>query len=411
MMFWIVSSALAVLAAVPLLRALAASRSAARARADYDIAVYRQQLDDMESDLERGVITPEAAERTRTEIARRILDADRRRSAQASGRAPTWATAAAAAATALTVVGGSAAVYLWQGAPGYGDLPREARLAAAEARKATRPDQAQAETDAAPYMQARPANPEHEALVQRLREAVAERGGDVQGLSLLAQNEAALGNYRAAHEAQARLIELRGANASAEDFATYAEMLIMAAGGYVSPEAEGALGKALARAPANGTARYYLGLMHAQNDRPDRTFAIWQPLLENSEAGAPWVPAIRGQIADIAARAGERYDVPDLGPSGEAASGPDADALAAAEAMDPEARAEMVRGMVEGLADRLATQGGSSAEWARLIAALGVLGETDRARAIWQESRVAFEGDDQALAELRAAADRAGLVN
>ena len=37
--------------------------------------------------------------------------------------------------------------------------------------------------------------------------------------------------------------------------------------------------------------------------------------------------------------------------------------------------------MVEGLAERLASEGGSAEEWARLIFALAQLGDADRARA------------------------------
>ena len=71
----------------------------------------------------------------------------------------------------------------------------------------------------------------------------------------------------------------------------------------------------------------------------------------------------------------------------------------------------MIRGMVEGLALRLAEDGGPPEDWARLIGALGVLGETARARAIWDEARQAFADSPQALAAIRAAAERAGVAN
>ena len=55
-------------------------------------------------------------------------------------------------------------------------------------------------------------------------------------------------------------------------------------------------------------------------------------------------------------------------------------------------------------------EGGSPAEWARLISSLGVLGETDRARAIYGNAQQAFAGDDAALSEIDAAARRAGVM-
>ena len=148
--------------------------------------------------------------------------------------------------------------------------------------------------------------------------------------------------------------------------------------------------------------------MRAQVGRPDRTFSLWAPLLDRSLPGDPWVAPLRAQLMQVASEAGEdNYALPD---AADTAPGPDADAVAAAAAMTPEQRQEMVRGMVAGLSDRLATQGGSAGEWARLIRAYGVLGETDRARAIWAEAQQLF-GDRAADIEvLRAAAAQAGVA-
>ena len=60
----------------------------------------------------------------------------------------------------------------------------------------------------------------------------------------------------------------------------------------------------------------------------------------------------------------------------------------------------MIRGMVEGLAGRLADEGGPAEDWARLIASLGVLGETERAAAILAEARDAFAASAADLALL-----------
>ena len=67
-------------------------------------------------------------------------------------------------------------------------------------------------------------------------------------------------------------------------------------------------------------------------------------------------------------------------------------------------------GMVERLGNRLATEGGSPQEWAQLLGALGVLGETDRAREIWTEAQGVFEGNAEALAVVRGGAERAGVA-
>ena len=118
------------------------------------------------------------------------------------------------------------------------------------------------------------------------------------------------------------------------------------------------------------------------------------------------MPIIRSRIEEVAWRAGVEYELPPLaeGP------GPSAEDIEAAQEMTAEDREEMIRGMVAGLSDRLATEGGTAEEWARLIGAYGVLGETDQARVIWVEAQEVFAGREAELQTLRAAADRAGVL-
>ncbi len=70
----------------------------------------------------------------------------------------------------------------------------------------------------------------------------------------------------------------------------------------------------------------------------------------------------------------------------------------------------MIEGMVEGLAERLANEGGTPAEWAQLIMALGQLGQTDRAAAIWGEAQQVFAANPQAMDTIRQAAERIGIT-
>ncbi len=409
MVFWVLIIGLAAAVAALLALVLLRRHRVLQARAEYDIAVYREQLAAVDRDVARGVIGTDAAERTRTEIARRILDADRRRSVEITTGAPRGLTVAMAAGVAVVLLGGSVAMYQRLGAPGYGDLPLQARLAATEERRADRPRQAEAEEQAAAF---RPETPQpsddYLQLVERLRATVAGRPDDPRGLGLLARNEAALGNFKAAYDVQRRLIDVLGAQAHADDYADLADMMVLAAGGYVSPEAEAVLEQVLMRDPQNGPARYYVGLMQSQNGRPDLAFEVWRTLLEQSSPEAPWVPAIRAQIEETAARAGQRYELP---PADGMLRGPSAADIAASQDMSPEDRMDMIRSMVAGLSDRLANQGGTAAEWARLIGALGVLGDTDSARAIFAEAQDVFSDDPRGLSEVTEAARGAGLVN
>ncbi|MFD2813380.1 tetratricopeptide repeat protein [Paracoccus aerius] len=199
-------------------------------------------------------------------------------------------------------------LYLREGQPGRGDLPIAQRIAQSEQAYASRPSQAEAEARApAPAPAEIP--DDFAALIQQLREAVARNPDDPQGLALLAQNELRVGNPAAAREAQQRLVDLRG-EAPPEDLVRLSALMVEAAGGLITREAEEVLARALGKDPSNPQARYMLGLLQLQNDRPDRAFPIWRRLLEEGPEDAPWIPPIRNAISDLAWLAGQPDYVP-----------------------------------------------------------------------------------------------------
>ncbi|MDT0684687.1 c-type cytochrome biogenesis protein CcmI [Roseicyclus sp. F158] len=403
-MFWLAALALAVVTALWITRPLLVRPADAQAPEAPDIEIYRQQLAALDRDVARGTIAPDEADRMRPEIERRLLDADRRaRPAPEAG--PRRAGRIAAGVTGLVLLAGGAASYLALGAPGYADLPLATRIADAERARASRPSQEELEAVSPANDVEREIPEDYAELMVRLRSALEQRPNDVEGLTLLARNEARTGDFAAAADAQGRLIEAKGEDATADDYSDLADLLALAAGGVISPEAERAAREALALDPRNGPARYYLGVMHAQTGRPDITLSLWDALLRQGPEDAPWIPAIRGQIDQVAARAGANYTAPTPPQS---LPGPGAADLDAAADLSAEERDRMVRGMVDGLAGRLAADGGTPEEWARLIRALGVLGETERAAAIWTEAQGTFPASD--IGPIRAAAEDAGVA-
>ena len=413
-MFWIFCTVLVLCVAAaifaPIWRARQSGTAAAMPAAAYDLQVYRDQLREVERDLERGVIAPEDADRLRTEIGRKVLDADRR---QGAAVPPSRGGAGAGAALVLlALLAGAVALYLREGAPGAPDLPIASRIAMAERAYDTRPSQDQAEAQTTAPADLPDPDPEYMALVEQLRAAVARNPDDPQGLTLLATSEMRLGNITAAREAQQRLVAARGDAASAEEVMRLAALMIEAAGGIITPEAEQVLARSLGKDPNQPQARYLLGLLQLQNGRPDRAFPIWRRLIEEGPADAPWIAPIRNGIQDLAWLAGQPDYVPPEPSTPEMPSlpGPDAGMLDAAEDMSPEQRQEMIGGMVARLEARLADQGGTPEEWARLISSLGVLGQTDHARDIWTEAQTRFAASPEALQTVRAAAQAAGLV-
>ncbi|WP_282028863.1 c-type cytochrome biogenesis protein CcmI [Paracoccus marcusii] len=407
-MFWILAAALTAITALAILSPLRRGRGGAAPAAAYDLRVYRDQLAEVERDLDRGVIGPDDAQRLRAEIGRKVLDADRRAALSApatrGGRA-LWPAVALAA-----MLAGAVALYLREGVPGAPDMPLAERFAAADAAYRDRPTQAEAEAaaPARPAPDLSQADPEYLAMIDQLRDAVGRNPDDQQGLALLASNEMRLGNLAAARAAQQRLVDLRGDQADAVQLMQLATLMVDAAGGVVTPEAEAVLRRALTLDPTQPQARYLQGVLLIQNGRPDRAFPLWRSLLDEGPEGAPWIAPIRAAIQDLAWLAGDdEYRAP--APPAADLPGPDADALAAAEDLSPEDRARMIQDMVDRLQQRLATEGGSPEEWARLIAALAMLDQRDQATAILTEARQRFGSAPDALAPIERAATEAGL--
>ncbi|EEE36341.1 cytochrome c-type biogenesis protein CycH [Rhodobacteraceae bacterium KLH11] len=408
MSFWVLIFLIALLIAIFLGVTMLRGRRDDAPMAAYDLNVYREQLAGVDRDLARGVIAEADAERVRTEISRRILAAD----AQMQGEAGTAGPSRMVSLTALllisaVLIGGGLAMYRQMGAVGFPDMPLSARLEMAENLRHNRPGQIEAEGMAAP-IEAPRLEESYAALLNQLRDTVAERPDDLQGHMLLAQHETNTGNFKAGYEAQSRVIALSGDAAPAQAYSDLAEMMILAAGGYVSPEAEAALQQALERDPKLGPARYYWGQMLAQTGRPDMAYRIWFDTLRDAPAGAPWAEAIRAQMDELAFRAGV-FNAPDL-PAAPAVPGPSQDDVNAAAELSPEERQEMIRGMVGQLSDRLASEGGAPEEWARLIAALGVLGEAQQAINIRDEAMAVFADNPAALEMIDAAALQAGIA-
>ena len=121
---------------LPLLLALAACMALAlvlvpmvRARAqephrgNFDQAVYRDQLRELDRDVARGVLNDAEAASARLEIQRRLLAAG----AIPDHVARVGGSPIAAVAIALVIAAGSGGMYLWLGAPTVPDMPITSR--------------------------------------------------------------------------------------------------------------------------------------------------------------------------------------------------------------------------------------------------------------------------------------------
>ncbi len=397
MIFWLICVVLTLgvagILAAPMLR------TAQTETVNPDIAVYKAQLTEIARDLDRGILPEAEAERARTEIARRLLAASKETTTatQPAGASPQMTGCIAIAICAVTF-----ATYAHLGAPGYDDLPLKTRIATSDEMRENRPSQAALEALAPPRAPVEAPQDFMDAMEQ-LRTIAPMRPDDPEAWSRLAYYEGELRNFAAAAAAQTHLLEIHGAEATIDEMRLLVDFQVAAANGFVSPEAEATIRIILDRDPQNIGARYYLGSLYNMTDRPDFAYQLWRDFAENGDPNSFYVGSARAQIEDAAYRAGIDYSLPEL-------RGPSAADIANAANMSAEDRAAMINGMVAGLAERLASEGGPASDWARLIAAYGALGDTDNARMIWVEAQEVFGPNADAMATLRDAAQTAGLL-
>ena len=370
--------------------------------ASKDLLIYKDQLVEVEKDLEKGVLSKSESDAARIEVSRRILLADKRSKLEKQTvNNPQYPSKIITLIISILILAGSLSIYAFLGNPRLPDMPLQARLAEIKENRSQRISQEEAELLVPDEIIEAPSD--YLALVSKLRIAMKERPNDIQGLRLLALHEFRLGKYRSARKAHLKIIDVLGETATAKDLIDFAEVMIVATNGYVSPEAEFILRRGLEMKPNDGRARYYSGLSMAQSGRPDVTLRLWENLLNEGPDDAPWIPLIKEQIVDVARLVGVNLAQDQL-------PGPTSEQINSAETMSDVDRKEMIQGMVSSLSNRLANEGGTVNEWARLIRALGVLGETANASKIWIEAQTIFERNSSDIEILREAA-RAAKVS
>lgn len=375
-MVWIAFALMTGAVALALVWPLSARRPA-RGAGEADLAFYRGQLAEVEDDVARGLVTPGDVEATRAEIGRRLLTSaeggpgrDGPSRGSFRGRRIVALLAAVVAMPAVAL-----GVYLRVGAPDQPDMPIASRSAGTGLNLA----------EALPKIEAH----------------LAADPNDGRGFALVAPLYARLGRYDDAVKAYAAAIRLQGD--TAERRATLAQARMAAADGVVTADARADLDRALAQDPKLPQARFFLAVAAEQDGDKDRARGLWRALAADSPADAPWREAVRQHLAALSsAPAASATDSPtEMMPTGPAAAG--------IAALPPEQRVTAIRGMVDGLATRLAQNGRDPEGWLRLIRAYTVLGESEKAKAAVADARKGLDGDGGALGRVDDLAKRLGL--
>jgi cytochrome c-type biogenesis protein CcmH len=197
---------------------------------------------------------------------------------------------------------------------------------------------------------------------------------------------------------------------NAEYLSAQGEATVLAADGQVTPAAEAAFRKAVAADSGDPRARYYLAVAKDQRGDHDGAMDDWIALLKSAPPGAPWAPQVREFVEKIAAE--RKVDLAGRLPPAPVAAGPRGptqDQVAAAATMSEADRAQMIQGMVNGLAARLKENPRDRAGWEQLMRARMVLGQSGEASAAYRDASRAFAGSPGDQQALKAAAAQLGV--
>ena len=318
-----------------------------------DVAVYRDQLDEIQRDRSAGLIGEAEAEAARVEVSRRLIAAaDAAESEKpALETSSLWRRRATAIAGLVLLPVGAVALYLTLGSP---DLPG-ASLASRE----------QTPSEAGKV----------ENMIAQVEDHLARNPKDGRAWEVLAPVYMRLGRFNDAVRAWSNAIALNGSNAERES--EYGQALVAAANGVVTADAKASFERSLALDAQDVLARFYMGMAADQDGRRADADKIWGDLLAKAPPGAPWIEFVRHAMERKATGSATASATP--GGSGT----PPAD--------------HDVNAMVERLANRLKKDGSDAQGWVQLVRSYRALGQFDKAQAAVADARRALAGDADGL--------------
>nr|WP_294550510.1 c-type cytochrome biogenesis protein CcmI [uncultured Rhodopila sp.] len=331
-------------------------------RSDFDCAVYRDQLRELDRDVARGLISPANEAASRLEIQRRLLAAgcapDAPEEQPRPGRSPV-----AALTVALFVAGGALGLYYYLGAAGTPDVVF-----------VPRPPLAGATPGSAPV----PRYADLQRAASRLAEKLEADPSNADRWVQLARTSASLRRWDSAADAYRHAVSL---GLSGPDIQVgFGEMLVMQADGIVTPAAQDAFAATLKDDPKNEVARYYVARAAVQAGHPRDAIRQMQALLADIPEDSAMRDPIGRQIEQAAKAAG--LPMPEL-----ARGTPSVPPGSVAKEANPDSAT------AEQQAARLAEAPDDAEGWMRLGRAYAALHERDKAADAYDRAIALVPGD------------------
>ncbi len=329
---------------------------------DFETAIYRDQLQELERDKARGIIGGVEADAARNEISRRLLNVG-------SAQKPAARSASPMAKLAVLLVPLIAIpLYAKFGNPAAPDVPLQARLKDAIV------------------------NQDMAALMAEVETRLASHPDDIKGWQVLAPIYKRDKRWVDAAQAYGNILRL--APATADNISDYAEMMVFANEGMVTSDAEKAFAEALKADPKNPRGRFFAALALKQEGKSDAARKLFESFLADSPADAPWRAMVQNELVDVKAA-----KAPALSN----------EQIAAVQALPSADQATMIKGMIEGLETRLGTDSRDLQGWQRLIRARMVSGDGAKAKASLQLALGIFRDEPASIASLNGLAKELGI--
>ena len=350
-MFWLLAIVVTAVACAALYYAARGRVVNATAGAvdDATTAHFRLQLREIESDIVSGRLNETEGQAARAEMARELV----RLKTEAKGRDSMTARQPVLLLALLATAGLAFGAYAYLGSPNLPSAPLSSRSAS---------------------------DMTLEQAVARIEEQLTRTPDDLRGWAAIGPAYMQLGRFADAERAFRRIIELDGPSADRE--ADLAEAVMMRQGGSAEGEPLRLFESAMERDPRHMRSLFYLAGEATRVGEFQAAIAQWTALIGMADGNEPWLDTARAGLA------------------------------AAQEGLDSGAGMPTqvdIEGMVEGLSSRLTAEGGSIAEWTRLVRSRLVLGQTELAQAAYDAARAAYP-DAAGRTELDVLAADNGLV-
>ena len=368
----ILCSAATVAVAIPLIRRTEANPE----NISPELAVYQDQITELDRDLLNGTVNLPEADTARREIQRRLTAAEKT-PVKSRPVSAGWRNFSLLMVVAVLIVG-SVGLYGLLGSPDMRSEPQPPPAAIAEIKGTVA---------------------ELPAMVLKLKARLQQTPNDPEGWRMLGWAQMNLQHFNEAAEAYFKAMGLDPANT--EYKSAFVDATVQSAQGIVTPQASKLISEVLEKQPQDSRARFYDALAHEQGGDQSGALDRWVSLLRDTPVDAGWRDHVRQRITelgkilnrDVTASLAATVTPPTFNDQSSTSTESNA----------------MIAGMVARLAEKLVTDPNNLEGWIQLMRAYRVLNEPAKSKQAMVDALKVFVLEPVNLEKIKAAAAGMGI--